>query len=156
MSVPSCSTELLLYPSRPTQKAAREVVEVQLTPGSVQLPVTVLKPLPVSAYPDQFVLCTWVNPLTRSAGRDTRWSAACWPTDRCSRAWRATRAAWADADLGVVLAPAAGLMASSRPSAGTLTIKKRASRRGRVWRMVGHLSLRAAIASRSSADTKFW
>jgi hypothetical protein len=85
MSVPSCSTELLLYPSRPTQKAAREVVEVQLTPGSVQLPVTVLKPLPVSAYPDQFVLWTWVNPLIRSAGRDTRWSAAWWVTSRFGR-----------------------------------------------------------------------
>src|ERR1700729_359792 len=156
MSVPSCSTELLLYPSMPTQKAAREVVEVQLTPGSVQLPVTVLKPLPVSAYPDQFVLCTCDNPLTRSDGRDTRWSAACWPTDRCWRAWRASSAAWAAADLGVVLAPAAGLMASSKPSAGPLTIKKRTSRRGRVRCMVGHLSLRAAIASRSSADTKFW
>src|ERR1700735_1944133 len=91
MRVPSCSTELLLYPSMPTQKAAREVVEVQLTPGSVQLPVTVLKPLPVSAYPDQFVLFTCDNPLTRSDGRDTRWSAACWPHDRCSRAWRGDR-----------------------------------------------------------------
>jgi len=56
----------------PTQKAAREVVEVQLTEGSVQLPVTVEKPLPVSAYPDQFVLWTWVNPLTRSDRPETR------------------------------------------------------------------------------------
>ena len=46
-------------------------MEVQLTPGSVQLPVTVLNPLPVSAYPDQFVLCTWDNPSTLSEGRDT-------------------------------------------------------------------------------------
>jgi hypothetical protein len=56
----------------PTQNAAREVCEVQLTEGSVQLPVTVEKPLPVSAYPDQFVLLTWDNPLTRREGLDTR------------------------------------------------------------------------------------
>ncbi len=33
----------------PTQNAASEVCEVQLTEDSVQLPVTVEKPLPVSA-----------------------------------------------------------------------------------------------------------
>src|SRR5215471_264643 len=67
MSVPSGSTEPLLKPSMPTQKTASEVVPVQVAEGSVQLPATWLNPLPVSAYPDQFVLFTMVRPLTRVA-----------------------------------------------------------------------------------------
>ena len=56
----------------PTQNAASDVCEAQLTEGSVQLPVTAENPLPVSAYPDQFVLWTWDNPSTRSEGPGTR------------------------------------------------------------------------------------
>jgi len=44
----------------PTQNAAREVCEVQLTEGSVQLPVTVENPLPTSAYP---ALASALEPL---------------------------------------------------------------------------------------------
>ena len=47
--MPSCSTEPLVNPSMPTQKAAYEVRPLQLTDGSVQLPVTVLKVVLVSA-----------------------------------------------------------------------------------------------------------
>ena len=48
--VPSCSTESELYPSMPTQNAASDSErELQLAPGSVQLALTLLKELPVSA-----------------------------------------------------------------------------------------------------------
>ena len=50
MSVPSCSTLSLLYPSMPTQKAASVMVSPQLdADGSFQLAATLLKLLPVSA-----------------------------------------------------------------------------------------------------------
>ena len=48
--MPSCSTLLLLYPSMPTQNAASCVVRPeQLAEGSVQLAVTVLNVVLVSA-----------------------------------------------------------------------------------------------------------
>ena len=50
MSVPSCSTELLLYPSMPTQNAASDSVRLlQVADGSVHEAVTLLNELPVSA-----------------------------------------------------------------------------------------------------------
>ena len=50
MRVPSCSTLLLLYPSMPTQNAASCSERLlQVADGSVQLALTLLKELPVSA-----------------------------------------------------------------------------------------------------------
>ena len=48
-SVPSCSTESLLNPSIPTQNAASDVSDPHVAAGSVQVALTLLKSLPVSA-----------------------------------------------------------------------------------------------------------
>jgi hypothetical protein len=42
VSVPVCSTELLLYPSRPTQKLEYLVAEVQVPAGWTQLADTLV------------------------------------------------------------------------------------------------------------------
>jgi hypothetical protein len=55
-SVPVCSTVLEVSPSRPTQKLEYAVPEEQFTVGSVQEAETLVKRLPVTAYPDQFEL----------------------------------------------------------------------------------------------------
>jgi hypothetical protein len=53
----------------PTQNAASCVVRLlHVTPGSVQLALTLLKELPVSAYPAQFVDVTWLRPLILLGG----------------------------------------------------------------------------------------
>src|SRR5580658_10198020 len=99
----------------PTQKAAYVVVREQLAPGSLHLPATAEKLLPVSAYPDQFELCTWLSPETRDTpGR--RWSVPCWPTWRCLMIARAIASALAEAGAGLALA--AALNPAVRPKAG--------------------------------------
>src|SRR5262249_53418823 len=71
-SVPVCSTELLLKPSRPTQNDEYWAEEDgQVAVGWVQLAETLRKaPLaPVTAYPDQFVLCTVAFRAPAAPGR---------------------------------------------------------------------------------------
>src|SRR5579862_4644971 len=86
----------------PTQNAAYVVVlREQLASGSVQLPVALEKLLPVSAYPDQFVLSTWLSPECRDTP-GTRWSVPCWPTRRCLMIARAVASARAGAGLAAV------------------------------------------------------
>src|ERR1700722_16306294 len=65
----------------PTQNAASEVVrELQVAPGSLQLALTLLKELPVSAYPDQLVEVTSLRPLKPGDVTPTRWLVGGYPT----------------------------------------------------------------------------
>jgi hypothetical protein len=55
-SVPVCSTVPDVSPSSPTQKLEYAVVPEHVTDGSVHEAETLVYRLPVTAYPDQFVL----------------------------------------------------------------------------------------------------
>src|SRR5215471_5740159 len=117
----------------PTQKTASVPREPQVTAGSLQLPVTVLNVLLVSAYPAQLVLCTWVRPRDRDEC-PTAWSVACWPMDRCRIAARAAARACAYAAAEEaeeeVAALAPGETAMTRPSTGAQAAIVQVSKRG--------------------------
>src|ERR1700689_4448537 len=119
--VPSCSTESELYPSMPTQNAASEVVrELQVVPGSVQLALTSLKELPVSAYPDQLVDVTSLRALKPGDLMPTLGSVGWYATVSFLISVRAIAFAWAEAEWVVVralivLAPAPAAVPASRP-----------------------------------------
>jgi hypothetical protein len=70
-SVPTCSSlsDELESPPRPTQNDADPVVELaeQVALGSVQVPVTVVKVVPVTAYPDQLALVEVATALRADA-----------------------------------------------------------------------------------------
>src|ERR1700733_7010448 len=109
----------------PTQNAASEVVrELQVVPGSVQLALTSLNELPVSAYPDQLVDVTSLRPLKRGDVMPTLWSVGWYPTvsfliSDTAIAFASAAAEWVVVRALTVLAPATAAVPASRPIAGS-------------------------------------
>src|ERR1700722_4615960 len=114
----------------PTQNAASEVVrELQVAPGSFQLALTLLKELPVSAYPDQLVEVTSLRPLKPGDVTPTLWLVGWYPTvsfliSEIAIAFAAAAAEWVAAGALIVRALATAAVPASRPIAGITAAKE--------------------------------
>jgi hypothetical protein len=105
------------------------VRELQVAPGSVQLALTSLKELPVSAYPDQLVDVTSLRPLKPGDVMPTRWSVGWYPTvsfliSETAIAFASAAAEWVAAGALIVPALATAAVPASRPIAGITAAKE--------------------------------
>src|ERR1700735_4116742 len=129
----------------PTQNAASEVVlELQVSPGSVQLALTLLKELPVSAYPDQLVDVTSLRPLNPGDLMPTLRSVGWYPTvslliSDTAIAFAAAAAEWVAEGARLVLAAGGG----GAPRGGAMPLPPPAPE----WVAVGALLVLAPATS---------